>query len=43
MRRGDVYLVVLDPVTGAESNKTRPAIVVSNDAPNRTAERTAGV
>lgn len=40
MRRGDIYLVDLEPVRGSESNKTRPAIVVSNDAANRTADRT---
>jgi mRNA interferase MazF len=39
MRRGDVYLVGLDPSVGAESTKTRPAILVSNDAANRTADR----
>ena len=40
MRRGDVYLVDLDPARGAEANKLRPAVIVSNDAANRTAERT---
>jgi mRNA interferase MazF len=39
MRRGEVYLVDLDPSLGAESQKTRPAILVSNDAANRVAER----
>jgi len=39
MRRGDVYLVSLDPTRGTEANKTRPAVIVSNDAANRTAER----
>lgn len=39
MRRGEIYLVALDPVRGSESNKTRPAVVVSNDAANRVAER----
>src|SRR2546423_5112328 len=39
MRRGDGYLVDLEPVRGAESNKTRPAVIVSNDAANRSAER----
>jgi mRNA interferase MazF len=39
MRRGDVYLVDLEPVRGAETNKTRPAVLVSNDAANRMAER----
>jgi mRNA interferase MazF len=39
MQRGDVYLVDLDPTRGAESNKTRPAVIVSNNAANRSAER----
>lgn len=40
MRRGDIYLIDLDPVRGSESNKVRPAVIVSNDSANRTAERT---
>lgn len=40
MRRGEVYLVNLEPTQGAEANKTRPAIVVSNDAANVAATRT---
>jgi mRNA interferase MazF len=39
MRRGDVYLVDLEPVRGTETNKTRPAVLVSNDAANRAAQR----
>src|SRR2546421_2361651 len=39
MQRGDVYLVALDPARGSESDKVRPAVVVSNNAANRTAER----
>jgi mRNA interferase MazF len=39
MRRGEVYLVNLDPSLGTEANKTRPAIVVSNDAANVVATR----
>ena len=39
MRRGEVYLVNLEPSAGAEANKTRPAIVVSNDAANIVASR----
>jgi mRNA interferase MazF len=39
MRRGDVYWVDLEPVVGSESNKTRPAVVVSNDAANRAAQQ----
>jgi mRNA interferase MazF len=39
MQRGDVYLVELEPVRGAEADKVRPAVVVSNNAANRTADR----
>jgi mRNA interferase MazF len=39
MRRGDVYLVDFDATRGSETNKTRPVVVVSNDAANRSAER----
>ena len=34
-RRGEVYWVALDPVIGSEIRKTRPAVIVSNDAMNR--------
>lgn len=36
LRRGDLVLVNLDPSVGSEANKTRPAVVVSNDRANRT-------
>lgn len=39
MRRGEIRWVDLEPVRGSEANKRRPAIIVSNDAANRTAER----
>lgn len=32
-------MVDLDPVQGAEANKTRPAVTVSNDTANATAAR----
>jgi mRNA interferase MazF len=32
-------MVDLEPVRGAEANKRRPAVIVSNDGANRTAER----
>ena len=38
MRRGDVVWVDLDPVQGSEASKRRPAVVVSNDGANRTAQ-----
>jgi mRNA interferase MazF len=39
MRRGEIRLVDLEPVRGAEANKQRPAIIVSNDGANSTAQR----
>jgi mRNA interferase MazF len=39
MRRGEVRFVDLDPVRGSEANKRRPAVIVSNDGANSTAER----
>ena len=39
MLRGEIRLVDLDPAVGAEANKTRPAVVVSNDGANATAAR----
>ena len=39
MRRGDIVLVDLDPVIGTEASKRRPAVVVSNDGANNSAER----
>ena len=39
MRRGEIRLVDLDPTRGAEANKRRPAVIVSNDGANATAER----
>lgn len=38
MRRGDVVWVDLDPVLGSEASKRRPAVLVSNDGANRSAE-----
>ena len=39
MRRGNIHSVDLDPARGSEANKRRPAVIVSNDAANVTAER----
>jgi mRNA interferase MazF len=39
MRRGEIRLVDLDPVFGAEADKRRPAVIVSNDGANDTARR----
>jgi mRNA interferase MazF len=39
MRRGEIVSVSFDPAQGSEAAKTRPAVVVSNDAANATATR----
>lgn len=39
MQRGEIRWVELDPVRGAESNKRRPGVIVSNDGANTTASR----
>jgi mRNA interferase MazF len=39
MRRGEIRLVNFDPIRGAEANKSRPALIVSNDSANSTATR----
>jgi len=39
MRRGEVWWVEFDPSIGSEVRKTRPAIIVSNDAANRNLPR----
>lgn len=35
MRRGDVYLADLSPVTGSEQGGTRPVVIIQNDTGNR--------
>jgi mRNA interferase MazF len=32
MHRGEVWLINLDPTVGAEIRKTRPAVIVNDDA-----------
>jgi len=39
MRRGEIVSVTFDPVRGSEAAKTRPAVVVSNDAASTAATR----
>jgi mRNA interferase MazF len=39
MLRGDIFLVEFDPARGSEASKTRPAIVVSSNAVNDSAQR----
>ncbi len=39
MQRGEVWWVEFDPSIGSEIRKTRPAVIVSNDAANRNLAR----
>ncbi|MBN9124068.1 MAG: growth inhibitor PemK [Nitrosospira sp. 56-18] len=39
MKRGEVWWVEFDPAVGSKVRKTRPAVVVSNDAANRNLAR----
>lgn len=39
MRRGEVWWVDLEPALPGEAGKTRPCVIVSNDANNVTARR----
>jgi mRNA interferase MazF len=39
MRRGEIRAVDLEPVRGAEADKRRPAVIVSNDGANGSAAR----
>ncbi len=39
MLRGEIRMVDFDPARGAEANKRRPAVIVSNDTANSTAVR----
>jgi len=38
-KKGDVFLVSLDPTIGTEINKTRPGLIVSNDVANKNSSR----
>ncbi len=39
MKRGEVWWVEVDPAVGSEIRKTRPAVILSNDAANRNLSR----
>ena len=39
IRRGDIHSIDLEPVRGSEASKVRPAVIISNDAANATADR----
>ena len=39
MLRGEVWWVEFDPAIGSEIRKTRPAVIMSNDAANRNLSR----
>jgi len=41
MLRGEIRLIDLEPTLGNEANKRRPAVIVSDDRANATAERLA--
>ena len=39
MKRGEVWWVSFDPSLGGEISKTRPAVIISNDASNNALNR----
>ena len=42
-KRGEIYLVALDPVQGSEEGKTRPAVIIQNDLGNQFSQTTVVV
>jgi mRNA interferase MazF len=39
MKRGEVWWINFDPSTGGEIKKRRPAVIISNDASNKSLNR----
>ncbi len=39
VKRGEVYWISLDPTIGSETKKTRPCVILSNDAQNKKSSR----
>ena len=37
-KRGEIYLVSLEPIVGSETGKTRPALIISNNHNNQFAD-----
>jgi len=40
IKRGDIFIVNLEPVKGSEQGKTRPCLVIQNDLGNRSSPTT---
>ena len=38
-KRGDIFWISLDPTVGSETQKTRPCVIISNNAQNKKSPR----